>query len=344
MPGGISPAGAQAVHRLLQRVVDSITALPEPVLNELYRPLMLAQAELERDLAQLVKGWPDGGETFGAHHLRAALRQTRAAMAQIDHLAPKIAASLDRGARASGALSNKNLEMEIARLSEVFDGEIPLLDLPTLEHVLEQTNWLTDRYDRLGLRYSTEAKAAIRQQFAIGVAKNETFDQLANRIMRLGGNIGGRGVQTDGLAGRMATGLFSKRYTDAERLVRTEMMNAYNAQHQAAIAEVGDGMKKRWDSAADRRRCPLCRELDGEVREASEPFSSGQMHPPRHPYCRCVCIPWKDSWPALTQLPPLEDRNAQRLATAGSPAAGRASSSFRTRRSPGKVGKTAREA
>jgi len=83
------------------------------------------------------------------------------------------------------------------------------------------------------------------------------------------------------------------------RIVRTEVMRAYNIGHQRsviALAKNDPEVVKRWDSSLDRRGCQVCRSLDGEVRKPTEKFSTGIQYPPQHPHCRCTVVAWKEHW------------------------------------------------
>ena len=94
----------------------------------------------------------------------------------------------------------------------------------------------------------------------------------------------------------------------AERIVRTETINAMNAGHQAALegaAEVLPRLKKQWDATEDARTCPTCNALDGKIVEVNGTFSShGQIvaHPPVHPRCRCRVLGWRAEWAELDEL------------------------------------------
>jgi SPP1 gp7 family putative phage head morphogenesis protein len=301
------------VRALLQQVSDDIDALPRETLRELVGPLREAQKELEQDLARWLKQAPDGAQRFTAHQYRGFLRQIREAQKAIKALDPSLVSALKSGNVKAAGLSSQWLTKEIARLSQVF-GEVRNIDFPLVTRVLDKNSWLIPRFERSAARYTAQAQDALRRQFAIGVTRGETFDQLTERIMRLDkrprsfrGLAGGKEKVVD----HMASGIFRGNVANAQRLVRTEMMNAYNAHHAAsfeeASKEIGEPLKKRWDASADSRRCVMCREVDGEVVEQDEVFSFGGMHPPRHPNCRCVVIPWMSHWPEITPLPQQPD-------------------------------------
>ena len=107
------------------------------------------------------------------------------------------------------------------------------------------------------------------------------------------------GGLTSSVAADMAKGFLRGPAYEAERLIRTELANAYGAHHQRGIEDFAEGEEekvlKRWDASRD-RHCALCHALDGETVEVDETFSSGHMYEPRHPNCRCVVIPWMEHW------------------------------------------------
>lgn len=288
---------------MIARVSEEVARLPADALRQLYPVLHAARQELEHDLAQWLRTVDTGAQRFTAHHLRAMLRQVREAMRVIKTLQPAIATTLTDTALAAAGLSNVHIRFELIRLTAMFGDQLPILDLPVAVHLLDEQRWLLGRYQRAASRYTARSAAAIRAQLARGVAKGESIDQMARRLLRLRVNAAGTyrlaELGADGLAQGMAEGLFQGRLWDAERLVRTEAMNAYNAFNQQSIAR--NGLLKRWDASPD-RHCTLCHELDGELRQPDEPFSSGHFHPPYHPNCRCIVIPWSPDWPEVQPL------------------------------------------
>lgn len=107
--------------------------------------------------------------------------------------------------------------------------------------------------------------------------------------------------------------------TRATVLARTEVINAYSDAHLNRFEQLGVGevtIRAEWLTAGDRRVCPICSALDGQVwtiqeaREASIQLDPGDVEafvpenrsadsftgsfpvkPPAHPQCRCRLIP-----------------------------------------------------
>lgn len=89
-------------------------------------------------------------------------------------------------------------------------------------------------------------------------------------------------------------------------IARTETMRALNLGKieagQQAIRDgwLDPGVGKRWTAAPEELeppRCDECADLDGEVVPLDARFSSGDVGPPAHPYCRCsLDILPADTW------------------------------------------------
>lgn len=87
----------------------------------------------------------------------------------------------------------------------------------------------------------------------------------------------------------------------ADRIVRTELMNAYNATKHATLLEARDSglapdIQKTCIVTYDNRTAPDSLPLDGQVRALDEPFVDGKgrtyQHPPGRPNDREVEVPW----------------------------------------------------
>lgn len=76
-------------------------------------------------------------------------------------------------------------------------------------------------------------------------------------------------------------------------IARTESNRFVNEGKLLGYKESGIELKKKWVTFEDKHTCPICRSLDGQTRELSEPFRTSKgaevMIPPcgTHPNCRC---------------------------------------------------------
>lgn len=77
----------------------------------------------------------------------------------------------------------------------------------------------------------------------------------------------------------------------AHMIATTELTRAVSAATAQGYTKRGitDG---RWSTADDDRVCPICgaNEAEGPVR-IGDPYTSGDLYPPGHPWCRCALLP-----------------------------------------------------
>jgi SPP1 gp7 family putative phage head morphogenesis protein len=297
-------SNAQQVRALVRQVLEQVDALAPPVMREILPVLAEARRELETGIGQWIRRVPGGEAAFTPKHMRLAMMQIRAAEDAIRRGVPVIRGALERGGRDAAMLARRWTGEELTRFSRMFDGQaLPPINLPAIEHLLTENKWLITQYESSAQRYGRRQRLWLRRQFAIGVAKGETMDQLTRRIS--GGSLRAV-VGTDAVARGMADHMLSVAHADAERLVRTEMNNTFNAHHQTtieAVAEDTPGMRKRWDATGDNRLCVLCRSLDRVTIAPGATFAGGYTHPPAHPHCRCVLVAWMEDWPEIGPTP-----------------------------------------
>jgi HK97 family phage portal protein len=76
-----------------------------------------------------------------------------------------------------------------------------------------------------------------------------------------------------------------------ERIVRTELIDAYSYSDSQIIKNNNLIQKKKWITAKDDRVCPDCARLNGEIVDKNALFSGGVDSAPFHPNCRCAVVP-----------------------------------------------------
>jgi hypothetical protein len=313
-----------AVEALVRESVGNVDRMAPESLRAVLPALRQAREELQRDLGEWVATVDNGADRFTAYEKTRALRALDGALDRVRELGPAVAQGLAVGRKATGALSISNLDTEIARLSSIFgDGLVVMPQIDTAAILARGERVLWKQHARSAARYAGNVGDDIRHLFAVGLAKHETFEQLVTRLRRVGG---GRGVGLAGDAsGEIADGLFRRYKFQADRLVRTELMHAYNVQHSDAIEAVNelrpedeDPWLRRWDAAADVVTCPLCKELDHTVTTIEGVFRYGIKNPPAHPHCRCVVLAWLARWggikgetPHRGELPPVPPRKVK---------------------------------
>lgn len=82
-------------------------------------------------------------------------------------------------------------------------------------------------------------------------------------------------------------------YSNAQRLIRTEINYISNKGSLQAYKDTGIVEKYRYLATLDSRTSDICRELDGKVFEIKE-AKVGVNLPPLHPYCRSTTVPHFD--------------------------------------------------
>lgn len=298
----------RAVRGLLEATADDVARLPAPALREMVPVLHEAMQEVERDLMAWLRNVPDGEARYTAHEYRRTLIQLRRARFEVGarlskfprwvlRIREKMLGVLWKRGRAAGVLGTEHLQTQIAVLSRIFNDPVGgAIDLQSAAHLARGEQMLIPRYEASAARYSGAVWRDMKRQLAIGVSRRESIFQLTKRLQRLGGPA----------SGSMGEGLFRRYRHWAERVVRTEMIHAYNLQQSEALRELhadDPGIRQRWDSSLDSRLCPICYDLHGQVVGIGEDFPGGHPHPPAHPNCRCALVAWRADWgvPALTK-------------------------------------------
>jgi SPP1 gp7 family putative phage head morphogenesis protein len=284
-----------------QLVVD-VSSLHEAALRQLAPVLFEAQRELERDLRTFLNTIPSGDEKFTAQQYRRALLQIRGALAQVEHLDPALTAALQGTSDRAGKLATRHIEAQFLAQSQRFEGTISPIALNVAAILARGDKSLIPRHRSSARRYAGQVRDDIKRQLAVGMVKGETFHEMGRRIARLGGSMtairGNPGSPAE-MAQRMAAALWLREQYRADRLVRTEAINAYSVHALNGIEEAeqyAPGLVKKWDAAADKRLCPACRELDGKTAKLTEEFPGGVAHPPLHPHCRCAVVADHADW------------------------------------------------
>lgn len=299
---------SEKVRRMLEQMAAQVAELDQRAMRDLMPVLRDARRELIAGLRRWLRVMPEGGSRFTAQQKRAALLSIERAMVELAKAEPALRKILFESIEKSGQLASRHLVFEVSRMSAVF-GDLVIPQIDTALVLKQGEKLLVKRFRTSAQRYRKRVLEDIKHQFGIGLAKGETFDQLTRRLRRLGGPRGQvpiRGGVPDAaiVSEQIAGGLFRRYRHWAERLVRTEMIHAYNTQHDEAIGvlnadrvEIGqEPLQKRWDASLDRRLCPICSDLDGRVVPHGKPFEPGLDYPPAHPNCRCIVTAWDPEW------------------------------------------------
>lgn len=289
----------EQVLATLQEVVDSVKGLPLPVVQRLMPSLLQAQFEIRRDLFSALSRH-DGESKFTTQKYRNVLVQLdTVAKAAAERIAPDMLVGLQQAGEDAGRMAVAHVEMEWTRFASLFEGTIQTLNIDSAATLAIGEVALIDRFESSARRYAGSIGEGVKNELAVSRLKNETFFETSNRLQR-----------------RLPE-IFADDRKRAWTVARTETMEAYNHHHfnsVIAASREDPTIKSRWDSSFDSRRCPICRSLDGQVKDVAngEEFvatwttfskhNGSKVHqmrlrrPTAHPCCRCVLTPWRESW------------------------------------------------
>lgn len=140
-----------------------------------------------------------------------------------------------------------------------------------------------------GTAVNTRAVGMVAQNAAQRLRRHS--DELIPRMKQVVASalIRGEGVPKAAARLRQETGLL--RY-QAERIIRTEVIQAGDEARQAAFAERGIQYVQRI-ATQDARVCPYCAARAGKV------YKIGEAPAALHPNDRCFNVPWKPEWVEL---------------------------------------------
>lgn len=297
------------VADLLHWVNAEVAKLSGTGLSKMASVLKEAEKEVTQDLAKWLAR-VNGDTKFTAQVYRNALIQIRGALLSIEQRSPLVAQVLKFGATQASVLATKHLIAEVEKFSLIHEGTIRPVALEASTILAEGKKTLWPRMQNSAARYTGQVAEDIRKQLAIGVVRGETVDQLTTRLVKLGGPKGhvalrGQLGKPGAVAEHITEGLFKRYRGYAERLVRTETVNAYNQLALEGISELNaedPGYKKRWDAAIDGRTCAWCHSYDHEVVDEGKNFHGGVQAPPVHPNCRCAVVLWRAEWSETKDL------------------------------------------
>lgn len=288
----------------------AILSLSQPDVTQIL-PIL---EEIREQTARVVsRGLRDSSldDNFSAFRQRSMLAQLDRAIADgLSRLPRAIASQLRTGTRRAGRSSLERLRTMVEEGEARFGSAVQRLRIPVAKILLDVDRSVAARHSGSAMRYSGEIGARVRRDMAIGLVRGENFGQIARRLVgpirydRMSTGRNGPERVADAIADRQ---LF-KSVSEAERLVRTEVIGGYNFAQLEGLQELererrsdpetsgDDPWLKRWDATQDRRTCRLCASMDGEVRPMNQMFSCGVMWPPIHPNDRCGITPWRQGW------------------------------------------------
>lgn len=290
----------QAVVSFAEAVRENqvaVAAMSEPQLREVLAALREVRDGMVDAIESMLR---DDARGYSAHRHATTMLQVDRTIKDVERRLPDaLTSDLRRGARRAGERGLRVLARMIDEGERQFAGVTTGLRLPIARILASAEETLMHRHEHAGSKYAGDVGRRLRRQMIVGVIQSEPTDKIARRLLGPRAEaVFAKGPAV--VAEKLADKQFSSAVSDAERLVRTELTNAYSLVQVDGIreAEAEDpGWLKGWDSTMDLRTCRDCARLNGETAELDRPFSAGVMRPPLHPNDRCGIVPWHSAWP-----------------------------------------------
>lgn len=160
-------------------------------------------------------------------------------------------------------------------------------------------------------RYGAHMMGQFEETIRAGMLAGSTMDEMIAAFTGHGGPTGAvsmsakitptgvlRVVEED-----IPEGLFVRHKYWAERIVRTEVIRAYNGAKHAGMVEMGaqfPDMQRKILAILDKRTAADSIAVHGQIRDMKTPFTDGAgrvyMFPPARPNDRETVIPWRPHW------------------------------------------------
>lgn len=231
-----------------------------------------------------------GVETFTAQHYRGALAQVSEGLLAIRR---KLGA---RWAKRVDGLLEQGVDQTLAEIA-VWEptfrgGATGRIQLAALRHLAEPRALLLEQFQASIATYAEGLRGDIARRLGVHMAKRSPWRDMVLDV-----------------AGRLDSALIQGARWKAERIVRTELVDALSTGHQLgleAAAEELPGLKRQWDAHLDARTSRVCLHLNGQVVGVREPWRfEGReiMRPPALPNCRARVIPWRAEWAEIEEPP-----------------------------------------
>lgn len=274
------PKITRAAEELLQRINHEVAYLPEKAIKNLIPALVFAEKELTADLKTYLMSV--GADTrFTAQQYRRALVQIRGGLNAIENLRPELVDVLREAGKGASAMATRHLLEELSFFHHKFSKSLNPIALPEASKVAEKL--VLERFVASANKYAQDVQQRIKRQLAVSMLRGETIDQMTNRLMGAGMKMLRDKAPVE-KAEVVGAKLFDNDSHKARRLIRTEVINAYNEyaedQLKQYAKEYNIPLKVMWCAVNDRRVCVDCAALDGRVFK----MDVGER-PPLHPNC-----------------------------------------------------------
>lgn len=255
---------------------------------DINRALENAHRELLKDLARMKPS------RHGHIRLAQIKRDLKRGMVAIKEVGRVTDDTLSANAKRLARKAIKDVEAYGNMLNQMFERNVDPINLHAAQIIARTERPIAHSIKSASGKLSKKLTNDITRELMTASIKSETFGEMRRRIED---EFGTRILQTK---------------EAAERIVRTEMMGAYNVYHHESMLDLekdDPGWVGRWDAGPDLRSCPVCKSLDGQIadvldgkefkavwKSGKKTFRTTRVRPPAHPNCRCILTPWRPEW------------------------------------------------
>lgn len=240
-------------------------------------------------------------------------------MAQVDTAIASLQARLGEtyGEMATAAyeLAARHVEEQLRTFAAASGFTAPPLQIEAA--VALQDGLLLQHYQRSVATYGAELAQKAQAAIVEGTLRRQSWAAIERRIAGISG------IFAQDYYGGNARD--ERRQSRAERIVRTEILSAYNRAHlldSAALEAQDPGFLKQLVAVLDSRTGEDSIFVDGQIRAINKPFQDNQgriyMHPPNRPNDREIVVLVRPEWvdAGLTAVDPSDDESRAALAHA----------------------------
>lgn len=293
------------------------------IAQELLQDLLDAQAQLARRIRSEHARF--GGKDARFTGAAAVAYEAQIALA-IQEVQNRINGVTERQGRAAITRSVKSTVALMTNLETRFTGITPVLRLHQAEQLQSLIHGISTtrlRESRTSVdRYGHAMIGEFEKMMRVGILRGASLDEMTAALTGHGGPRGtvsmSATVTPSGVI-RLRTeaipeGLFVRYRYWAERIVRTELMKAYNGARYDALHEIrGEfpDLQKKIIAILDNRTAMDSIVVNGQVRDLDAPFHDGAgreyQYPPARPNDRETTIPWRAEWATRPGQRPMDD-------------------------------------
>lgn len=220
-----------------------------------------------------------------AIHLRAALGESEILITALEK---KALGQYDAAAKQAVDMSIEHMTGELDALSSRFGTELPDVSFSAGKILADpMQGLLADHFESSVERYGSDLLNGVRQRLFVGFRAGDTVGDIAKDLRSSAGPFG------------------QSAEANADRLVRTEVSQAYNSAHASGFKQAKEAipqLREVWIHLGS-FPCEICGPLHGTERPKSGYWTIKQgartrkvVHPPAHPNCTCRLVAMTPSW------------------------------------------------